>query len=123
MFHFRNRAETIPNKKVVAIVWQPHSPALLQSNLNNSRQIKYISHSVLAIVRNCTIQFICANKESHHTIYRNVIVCFCQDIKLPFPWIPAFCAVVGSRKAWLRGSCCFLLLWFQFKLYSRRLVF
>lgn len=88
-------AELMPKKKVVAIDWQPYSPALLQPNLNNSRQIKYISHSVLAIVRNCTIQFICANKESHHTIYRNVMVCFFQDIKLPFPWIPALCSVAG----------------------------
>lgn len=85
----------MPKKKVVAIVWQHHSPALLQPNLNNSRQIKCISHSVQAIVRNCKIQFICANKESHHTIYRNVMVCFCQDIKLPLSWILAPCSVSG----------------------------
>lgn len=52
MFHFRNKAEAMPKKKVVAVIWQPYSSALLQPELNNSRQIMCISHSVLAIVGN-----------------------------------------------------------------------
>lgn len=44
----------MPKKKVVAIVWQPYSSALLQPKLNNSRQIMCISYSVLAIVESAT---------------------------------------------------------------------
>lgn len=55
MFHFRNKAESVPKKKVVAIIWQPYSSAVLQPKFSDSGQIISICHSVLAIVGNDTV--------------------------------------------------------------------